>query len=739
MQDPPTITQPGFGMEHCAGVAAEGRGEEDRDTADCQEVPATSPPMPPCTKDSQHRPTLTSVLAHLRAEPDPVAACLRMLKTACLNMGLDEGDAAFLEGAVLPDVLDELGGRQEEVAPYWDDVARNASVQSIRSITRDFMDDFHAVEVSITSTEVKAASTTRARRAQLARDWAWLFGVILFLMILAGSVGFGIYGGLMDASLAPNVMSVLGFPVFIARGSAMGIVLCTAVLYLSMSNAAISVTRWYVERWPCLVLLLDSRKEIHMFIGCVIIGLSFLHTLCHVVVTAPRASQASLEELNGLFGCATEGALIRQLAWPACPLEEVPGVWMIHLSMPFASGWAMILLLVAGAVMSTPRMRRSCFSAFRATHQCMVAAWPVLLIVHGSNNWVGAGLPLALPVFVFLVPYWAEVLTRWTRRLSSAEVVGVLVRDGPSGEAAGSLIRLDLRKPTGWRWKRCQAGMYARLCVPEISNEWHDFTISSGGEDTVSFIIEAVGDFTTKLVLLAGKDAPRVGPGVSSKPPVHPFRICLDGPITAPFQACTSYPVVVAVGAGVGVTPLLSAMEWITSSIGATGANPNVVAPREAHFFWCTRNSADFRFAAPLLTRIAEGDELREVVKPHLHLTKLPPAATPEALLWNEAVRRWNETTRDSMDRSAWPSCWVAGCDLVIGLTDTVPGGVPIILGRPKLQREIRRVGKLSPDVDVHTFVCGNKELVASLKSICEVCSQRDDKQKYVVHQERFS
>mmetsp|Transcript_22433 Transcript_22433/g.50537 ORF Transcript_22433/g.50537 Transcript_22433/m.50537 type:complete len:163 (+) Transcript_22433:2-490(+) len=158
---------------------------------------------------------------------------------------------------------------------------------------------------------------------------------------------------------------------------------------------------------------------------------------------------------------------------------------------------------------------------------------------------------------------------------------------------------------------------------------------------------------------------------------------------------------------------------------------------REAHFFWCTRVLADFRFGLPLLNQIHCSDKLRETVKPHLHLTQFPPSSDG-IILWREAVKRWNVSMRDTMDRSQWPSCWHLGMDMVMAFTDTIEGGVPIVLGRPKLHREIRRVGKMHHDVDIHSFVCGNKQLVASLRSICQVCTERDGKQKYIVHKEKF-
>jgi len=591
--------------------------------------------------------------------------------------------------------------------------------------------------ISVTSGEVKAASSKEAALARKYRDVGWIFRVAFLAFTIGASVGYALY---VVTQSYPTAISVLGFAIFLARGCAMGVMLCTGLLFLSASQATVSAFRYYVERWPKVVIILDARKEIHMFIGRAILVFALVHSLCHLASTVPHMMAASLEELNDMMGCARHGVLFSSLMGPECPLKAVPTFWDILASVPVITGLLLAALLTLGGLMARKSVRRSCFSWFRITHQFMAACWPVLLLLHGSNNWLGLGVPLMLPFVVCLLPYWLDVLFRWRRRMGHAELVGVMVRDGPGGSAKGSLIRLDFRKPSGWRWRNSRAGMYARMCVPEISQEWHDFTICScSRKDTVSFMIEAVGDFTTKLVEVVGKDAPRVGRGVKPLPPPRRIRICLDGPISAPFEAGTTYPVVAAVGAGVGVTPLLSMMESLSTSIETAATLHDGPAPNEAHFFWCTRNVDDFRFAAPLLTRVTESRALCEVITEHLHLTKLPDAKTPEAILWREGVRRWNKAAQQKIPDHEWPSCWRAGVDMVVAFTGTIPGGIPIVLGRPNFEQEIRGLGKQNPAVDIHVFVCGNKAMVQSLKSVCDVCSNRDSQeQHYIVHHERF-
>jgi len=186
-------------------------------------------------------------------------------------------------------------------------------------------------------------------------------------------------------------------------------------------------------------------------------------------------------------------------------------------------------------------------------------------------------------------------------------------------------------------------GMYAFICMPEYAPfQWHPFTICSGIEDsTVDFLIAGVGDWTRELAqrTLNARDKAGQIP-----------RLVIDGPYTAPTQSAMLKEVIVAVGAGVGITPFLSLMSSIISLL--EDEDPLNDPPlKEAHFFWMTRSMDEFLFGRKYFSKILQLPQLRDRVFLHLHMTGQPAEKDPAAFVFREALRRQSE-----IDRAAFQS-----------------------------------------------------------------------------------
>ena len=357
----------------------------------------------------------------------------------------------------------------------------------------------------------------------------------------------------------------------------------------------------------------------------------------------------------------------------------------------------------------------------------------------------------------------------------------------PPAARSGELIRLTL--PVSWRFAaRCRPGMYAFLCAPELSSwQWHPFTIASfdgagggaavatssstnsstssvgtgdemvalsprqrGRRDeallsvgplptpTASFIIEVAGDWTASLVGACKQAHQRRGR--SAMP-----RVVLDGPFPAPAQSALRCPVLLAVGAGIGITPFLSLIETLAERELASDADggPLSTGLLEARCYWISRSAEAFLFGWPLLRKLLSHAQLRTRIVFHLHVTARAPEGNGAAYLFREAVARQNSQLHGSEARA--DALFVAVDDVVVdGEGEGGPGpaaGVSIEFGRPDFQRQLLALAARHPSHDVSVFACGGEPLVESLGAACEASERAvkdSTQQRFPLAHERF-
>merc|ERR1712151_1356924 len=141
-------------------------------------------------------------------------------------------------------------------------------------------------------------------------------------------------------------------------------------------------------------------------------------------------------------------------------------------------------------------------------------------------------------------------------------------------------------------------------------------------------------------------------------------------------QSALQKKVIVAVGAGVGITPFLSMMSSIISLL--EDEDPSNDPPlKEAHFFWMTRNMDEFLFGRKYFSKILQLPHLRDRVFLHLHMTGSVPEKDPSAYVFREALKRQSEIDRNTfqgmvntvngedtvqlLSGAQLPWCWVDG------------------------------------------------------------------------------
>jgi len=300
-----------------------------------------------------------------------------------------------------------------------------------------------------------------------------IFEAALILAVIAISIAYGYH---ICYVVSPGVTEAFGFAIFIAKAASMAISILTGFSYLTMARRFINPMYNCLPHGGFLVrLLLDRHKELHVFIGVCICLFSVVHIVAHSVSTSPGLHFNSPENINKLLRRSEKSGLIPHFSSNyQLYIQTVPGI----------TGLILTALLALMAYTSRKAKRAKNFECFMYTHYVVLVLWPVVLYLHGSQQWLGIGVPLIL--ICGIVPI-ALCLIGWLPRLfgcacgKRANIGSVVVREGKPGSTEGALVQLQIRKPSFWRFK---PGMYAFLCVPELApGQWHPFTVSSGLDD----------------------------------------------------------------------------------------------------------------------------------------------------------------------------------------------------------------------------------------------------------------
>jgi len=509
------------------------------------------------------------------------------------------------------------------------------------------------------------------------RRFKWVLALLLVVISF-------VYGIWVVFVKYVGILDLFTWPIIFARAGGMGTAIITGLMYLTMARTLMKQLYRFLGVNSKVLMVLDGHKDVHIFLARCLIVTAAVHVLAHLLSTVPALRYGSADELNAVIACANRDAKLRNmpsfawLQWPACPLATGQMGWsVLFQSTPGVSGLALVALLLLLGYTGRARARHASFDRFWYAHNAVLLAWPVATFVHGSSQWIGVGFPLvaftaALPICLYLVDRFGRLL-RLCVFGGAVGIADAVIRPGRGGGPSGALTHLAITKPTGlWTFA---PGMYAFVNMPDYApNQWHPFTICSGKSDEhVEFIIAGVGDWTEEL-------AARCLDAQDGSAPLP--RIKLDGPYAAPTQSALSRPILVAVGAGVGITPFLSLMSSLISLIEDSSDSENQALPlKEAHFFWMTRSVDEFLFGRKHFTRIAQSDRLRQKVHLHLHTTAREADGDAAAYLFRQAVKR-----QSKIDKAAFrgefdaqrvltapelPWCWVDRSELdVMWLSD---------------------------------------------------------------------
>ncbi|MEO8878100.1 MAG: EF-hand domain-containing protein [Polyangiaceae bacterium] len=344
-----------------------------------------------------------------------------------------------------------------------------------------------------------------------------------------------------------------------------------------------------------------------------------------------------------------------------------PSVLAIVTTARGATGLALLLVFAVMWFFSLSFIRRGRrFELFYFTH-LLYLVWFVLAIAHGPPFALWAGVPL--------LGYMVEQVMRLARRSPRSAVLA-------SAPQRSGVTRLEITRPAGMRFS---AGDYCFLRIPAIAKrEWHPFTISSAPErDHLVFHIRSLGNWSGALRR-----------HVEAHPDDPKLIAYVDGPYGTPSADIFQSPIVVLIGAGIGVTPFASVLESI--AMRAADATATRSAIEQVYFFWLNKDQYSFEWFADLLKDLEQKDQ-RGVLDLHLCMTGVRAGATALGL----------EIARELM-KSAGRS------DIITGLRHHTH------FGPPDWNDMLGAIVKRHPGCIIKAYFCGPVGLAKTLRPTCE-------------------
>lgn len=479
-----------------------------------------------------------------------------------------------------------------------------------------------------------------------------------------------------------EAQAVFGECITVARG-------CAQLLNLNACLILLPICRHFFTWLRCTraryLFPFDASIEIHILIGIVIALFSTAHCCAHVC-DFYRFARADADDIYALFGdklgpipdgkAARWGLLLRQPA-------AITGIIMV-----------VCMLIAYGAIY----FRRKRFNVFWYSHHLLVIML-IALCCHGIGNL----LEPFQSVYWVIGPLLLYIIPRFLRetKCSNTSILDTSVMDG-------EILSLKVAKPTGMTpWNNVQSGMYAFLNIPAVSCvEWHPFTLTSAPyEDHLEFAIAAVGDWTKSSRDLLGDAA--LGDGDA-----YP-RVKVEGPMGAASQDFSKFPILVLVGAGIGVTPMISVVKQLLKEPGKM---------KRTYLYWTVRDRAAFDWFTSVLDDIYEQDDKHVIQIRHFLTSVKQDDRNLGAVLLHHAARRKHHQT---------------DIDLLLGRQTHHQ----VEVGRPIWDEELCSVRDEAKELgykECGIFLCGPEKMAEEVDRLSFDLSREDREFHFYFNKETF-
>ncbi|KAI2498586.1 respiratory burst oxidase-like protein [Fragilaria crotonensis] len=499
-----------------------------------------------------------------------------------------------------------------------------------------------------------------------------------------------------------ETLNVFGSCIIVARGSAQ-------CLNLNCCLILLPVCRHFLTRLRATRLRFffpfDTLLESHIYFGIAILLFTTLHVSAHVC-DFYRFARADETDIVALFGDK---------------LGEIPdGIqerWTLMLGTTAGiTGIIMLVCLLVAYPCTLWRQKK--FNSFWYTHHLLIVML-IALCFHGTGNL----LEPFQSVYWITVPFALYIVPRVLREtpLTKCKVLDIAMKKG-------NVVGIKLQRPKYWD-NAVHAGMYGFIQVTKVSRlEWHPFTLTSAPcEDFIEFHFARVGDWTAKVHNLledlvspkADEEGADQNMATTTTTPEAPVStppnvvIKVEGPIGASSQGFTDFPILVLVGAGIGVTPMISVLKQLL-------VNPGKM--KRVFLYWTVRDRSAFEWFASLMDDIFDSDQKNVIQVRHFLTSMKEDDRDIGAVLLHHATRARHRKSN---------------FDLILGQYNHRQ----VEVGRPNWEDELKSV-KVDAKELGHTkcgvFLCGPKVMAVDVASTCFALSKKDPRFHFYFTKETF-
>eukprot|EP00550_Attheya_septentrionalis_P000479 CAMPEP_0198281186 /NCGR_PEP_ID=MMETSP1449-20131203/1152_1 /TAXON_ID=420275 /ORGANISM="Attheya septentrionalis, Strain CCMP2084" /LENGTH=691 /DNA_ID=CAMNT_0043976841 /DNA_START=306 /DNA_END=2381 /DNA_ORIENTATION=- len=587
---------------------------------------------------------------------------------------------ASLTKYISKDHFDDIFQRHPDLLKCFDDEA-SVRLQK-REISTRKMSTVERQDNEQENREVWVHAHAKWKSGKLALVWT-------FLYVIANIVAFT-YKGVKYAN-RDEATEVFGNCIVVARGSAQ-------CLNLNCCLILLPICRHFLTRLRATKLRFffpfDAVLESHIYIGVAILIFVVMHVSAHMC-DFYRFARADEVDILALFGDK---------------LGDIPdGIserWGLLLATPAGiTGVIMVLCLLVAYPFTLWRHKH--FNSFWFTHHLLIVM-VIALCFHG----IGSLLEPFQSVYWVMVPLALYLIPRFYREtpLSKCKVMDIAIKEG-------NVVGLKLARPKSWE-KHVRAGMYGFIQVPKVSClEWHPFTLTSAPcEDFIEFHFARAGDWTGAVHDLLEDLAPKQDEEGKEIPKVDnssSLVVKVEGPIGASSQGFSDYEIVVLVGAGIGVTPMISVLKQLLLTPGKM---------KRTFLYWTVRDRASFEWFTCLMDDIFDSDQKHVMQVRHFLTSVKDDDRDIGAVLLHHATRAKHRKTN---------------FDLILGQYNHHQ----VEVGRPNWEEELDSVKVEAKELgcsNCGVFLCGPKRMADAVSDVCFTMSTKDPDFHFYFSKETF-
>ena len=487
---------------------------------------------------------------------------------------------------------------------------------------------------------------------------------VTWLILYAAAVSAVFISAAIKWNNEEEAIAVFGSCIIVARASAATLNLHAALILLPMCRHFLTLLRSTYARF---LFPFDVSLEAHILVGVGFCVFATSHVLAHVCDYV-RAVDADQDDLEALLGHAL----------PDIPESKSGRLRLFLKERATITGIIMVLCMLVAYPTARETNRRSNFNRFWYLHHLLVVML-VMMAVHGTGNL----LQPFQSIYWMCGPLALYILPRLYREFDCrrVQVKGLkMVHEDAFG--------LQLEKPQGWD-KSLRAGMYAFINIPAISRfEWHPFTLASApSQEHIAFYIKCGGDWTKKAKqVLKECEAEASDLRASHRGVVDCPVVRVEGPIGASSQGFSDHEVVVLIGAGIGITPMISVIRELLTNPGKM---------QRAFFYWTCRDISAFDWFESLMEEIYERDTKKVLEIRHFLTSAKRDDRDLGAVLFHYAANAVHADTH---------------LDIVLGHR----ARQKVAVGRPNWETELRHVMTITKELggdDCGVFLCGPEKL----------------------------